>query len=87
MPLLPVDHRSSDALVVGLVNNMPDAALKTTEWQVRDLLSVGRRAREPAQLDAVAAGAPRGARAGVGVAGRHTRCPGGGFVDRRGNRE
>src|SRR5665213_3316629 len=39
MPLLPVDHRSPDALVVGLVNNMPDAALKTTEWQVRDLLS------------------------------------------------
>lgn len=26
-------------LVVGLVNNMPDAALKTTEWQLRGLLS------------------------------------------------
>jgi len=26
-------------IVIGLVNNMPDAALRTTEWQVRDLLS------------------------------------------------
>jgi homoserine O-succinyltransferase len=26
-------------IVVGLVNNMPDAALRTTEWQVRDLLT------------------------------------------------
>jgi homoserine O-succinyltransferase len=42
MPLLPFERgwrRNSDALVVGLINNMPDAALKTTEWQVRDLLS------------------------------------------------
>ena len=30
---------SGDAVVVGLVNNMPDAALRTTEWQVRDLLA------------------------------------------------
>jgi len=28
-----------DPIVVGLVNNMPDAALRTTEWQVRDLLA------------------------------------------------
>jgi homoserine O-succinyltransferase len=34
-----VPRPNPDALVVGLVNNMPDAALKTTEWQVRDLLS------------------------------------------------
>jgi homoserine O-succinyltransferase len=27
------------SVVIGLVNNMPDAALRTTEWQVRDLLS------------------------------------------------
>ena len=39
MPLLPFDPQRPDAIVVGLVNNMPDAALKTTEWQVRDLLS------------------------------------------------
>ncbi len=39
MPLLSFDPRRSDAIVVGLVNNMPDPALKTTEWQVRDLLS------------------------------------------------
>jgi homoserine O-succinyltransferase len=39
MPLLPFDPERPDAMVVGLVNNMPDAALKTTEWQVRDLLS------------------------------------------------
>jgi homoserine O-succinyltransferase/O-acetyltransferase len=42
MPLQPLERgwrRKSDALVVGLVNNMPDAALKTTEWQVRDLLT------------------------------------------------
>ena len=39
MPLLPFTTQSSNALVVGLVNNMPDAALKTTEWQMRDLLS------------------------------------------------
>jgi homoserine O-succinyltransferase len=32
-------RRKSDSLSVGLVNNMPDAALKITEWQVRDLLS------------------------------------------------
>jgi hypothetical protein len=24
---------------IGLVNNMPDAALRMTEWQIRDLLS------------------------------------------------
>lgn len=39
MPLLPYDPQRSDAIVVGLVNNMPDPALKTTEWQVRELLS------------------------------------------------
>jgi homoserine O-succinyltransferase len=42
MPLQPLERgwrRKSDALVVGLINNMPDAALKTTEWQVRDLMS------------------------------------------------
>jgi homoserine O-succinyltransferase/O-acetyltransferase len=39
MPLLLFDPQRSDAIVVGLVNNMPDAALKTTEWQIRDLLS------------------------------------------------
>ncbi len=39
MPLLPFDPSRADSLVVGLVNNMPDAALKTTEWQVRDLLT------------------------------------------------
>jgi homoserine O-succinyltransferase len=41
MPLVPVDQScrsGNEALVVGLINNMPDAALKTTEWQVRDLL-------------------------------------------------
>jgi homoserine O-succinyltransferase/O-acetyltransferase len=46
MALLPHDPtRPRDALVVGLVNNMPDAALKTTEWQVRDLLARGAGAR------------------------------------------
>lgn len=42
----PAAPRNGDALVIGLVNNMPDAALKTTEWQVRGLLSraAGRRA-------------------------------------------
>jgi homoserine O-succinyltransferase len=39
MPLLPYKAGRSDTLVVGLVNNMPDPALKTTEWQMRDLLS------------------------------------------------
>jgi homoserine O-succinyltransferase len=42
MSLMPLERnwrRAGDALTVGLVNNMPDAALKTTEWQVRDLLS------------------------------------------------
>jgi homoserine O-succinyltransferase/O-acetyltransferase len=39
MPLLPFNAQHSDTLVVGLVNNMPDAALKLTEWQMRDLLS------------------------------------------------
>ncbi|MBV8778524.1 MAG: homoserine O-succinyltransferase, partial [Alphaproteobacteria bacterium] len=39
MPLLAFDPQSPTGVVVGLVNNMPDAALKTTEWQVRDLLS------------------------------------------------
>ena len=41
MPLVPIDQHcrsSKETLLVGLVNNMPDAALKTTEWQVRDLL-------------------------------------------------
>lgn len=32
-------NRAAAPLVIGLVNNMPDAALRTTEWQVRDLLS------------------------------------------------
>jgi len=32
-------RRQREPIVVGLVNNMPDAALRTTEWQVRDLLS------------------------------------------------
>jgi homoserine O-succinyltransferase/O-acetyltransferase len=37
----PCAHASDGTkpLVVGLVNNMPDAALRTTEWQVRDLLT------------------------------------------------
>jgi len=42
MPLVPLDQdwrRNPDALVIGLVNNMPDAALKITEWQVRNLIS------------------------------------------------
>jgi homoserine O-succinyltransferase/O-acetyltransferase len=39
MPLLPFDPQRSGAIVVGLVNNMPDPALKLTEWQVRDLLA------------------------------------------------
>ena len=42
MPLVPIDQSwrcGEDALVIGLINNMPDAALKTTEWQVRDLLT------------------------------------------------
>lgn len=51
MPLLPLDRvwrksaPSAGPLTVGLVNNMPDAALKFTELQVRDLLSraAGRR--------------------------------------------
>lgn len=34
-PALPAD----DALVIGLVNNMPDAALKSTERQFRDVLA------------------------------------------------
>jgi homoserine O-succinyltransferase/O-acetyltransferase len=38
MPLLPFDPNDAEPIVIGLVNNMPDAALKTTEWQVRDLL-------------------------------------------------
>jgi homoserine O-succinyltransferase/O-acetyltransferase len=42
MPLVPFDQDNRlnrDTLVIGLVNNMPDAALKNTEWQARDLLS------------------------------------------------
>jgi homoserine O-succinyltransferase len=46
MALLAVDGRwhrpaprAGDALVIGLVNNMPDAALKTTERQFRELLA------------------------------------------------
>jgi homoserine O-succinyltransferase/O-acetyltransferase len=42
MPLLPLERGwrgNPEGIVVGLLNNMPDAALKTTEWQVRDLLS------------------------------------------------
>ena len=42
MPLVPIDQSwrcGDEALVIGLINNMPDAALKTTEWQVRDLLT------------------------------------------------
>jgi homoserine O-succinyltransferase len=39
VPLLPFDPQRSDAIVVGLINNMPDPALKITEWQIRDLLS------------------------------------------------
>lgn len=45
MVLLTLDRlrarrsRTGATLTIGLVNNMPDAALKTTEWQVRDLLS------------------------------------------------
>ncbi|HYM74249.1 MAG TPA: homoserine O-succinyltransferase [Stellaceae bacterium] len=30
---------AADPLVIGLVNNMPDAALRITEWQIRDLLA------------------------------------------------
>ena len=32
-------HGAPEPIVIGLVNNMPDAALRTTERQVRDLLS------------------------------------------------
>jgi len=32
-------QHTGEPLVVGLVNNMPDAALRLTEWQVRDLLA------------------------------------------------
>jgi homoserine O-succinyltransferase len=47
MPRFPLDRprrqppvkRGGRQLVIGLVNNMPDAALRTTEWQVRDLLT------------------------------------------------
>src|ERR1700685_4608400 len=46
MALLPRDRtwrrpqsRSGDPLTIGLVNNMPDAALRTTEWQARELLA------------------------------------------------
>ena len=37
----PTPYSSADAgsVVVGLVNNMPDGALRVTEWQVRDLLT------------------------------------------------
>jgi homoserine O-succinyltransferase len=35
-------HDEGDALVIGLVNNMPDGALKTTERQFRELLTFAR---------------------------------------------
>jgi homoserine O-succinyltransferase/O-acetyltransferase len=35
----PASGGGGAPIVVGLVNNMPDAALRTTEWQVRDLLA------------------------------------------------
>ena len=31
-------HDDGDSIVIGLVNNMPDGALKTTERQFRELL-------------------------------------------------
>jgi homoserine O-succinyltransferase len=45
MPSVPLDRlrrppvSAGDELAIGLVNNMPDAALKTTERQFRDLLT------------------------------------------------
>ncbi|HTY56644.1 MAG TPA: homoserine O-succinyltransferase [Candidatus Binataceae bacterium] len=39
------DLQRDDTLVVGLVNNMPDAALRATERQFSDLLSAGARNR------------------------------------------
>jgi homoserine O-succinyltransferase/O-acetyltransferase len=38
-PSQHIRRRDREPIVVGLVNNMPDAALRTTERQVRDLLS------------------------------------------------
>jgi homoserine O-succinyltransferase len=40
-PRAPRDRPATGGgpVVIGLVNNMPDAALRTTEWQVRDLLT------------------------------------------------
>ena len=35
-------HDDGDALVIGLVNNMPDGAFKTTERQFRELLTFAR---------------------------------------------
>jgi homoserine O-succinyltransferase len=32
-------HCDGDPIVIGLVNNMPDGALKTTEWQFKELLN------------------------------------------------
>jgi hypothetical protein len=49
VPPLPLDRRRRrDALRIGLVNNMPDAALRSTERQFRDLLAsaAGERAVE-----------------------------------------
>src|SRR5947209_8676431 len=46
MPLSPeAQSRSSDdrPIVIGLVNNMPDAALGTTERQFRELISAASR--------------------------------------------
>ena len=50
MPMLSVDHLAQappryddDFIVIGLVNNMPDAALQTTERQFRKLLSAASR--------------------------------------------
>jgi homoserine O-succinyltransferase len=36
---MPAAHRARESLVIGLVNNMPDAALETTEWQFTQLLT------------------------------------------------
>jgi homoserine O-succinyltransferase len=38
-PSQHICRRGREPIVIGLVNNMPDAALRTTERQVRDLLS------------------------------------------------
>src|SRR5690242_9698762 len=36
---MPAADRARESLVIGLVNNMPDAALETTEWQFAQLLT------------------------------------------------